>query len=120
MTTELKLGFHNEKFVSGRPNNYAYRVVDPMKGIRETKCKVRGIALNYRVSQKVNFDVIKALVLRGDDKETVTVHTERKIKRKRADGKIHIVTEPEDKINMDSFRNRRRLCDNTSVPFGYI
>ncbi len=88
--------------------------------MRKTVCKDRGITLNYSASQTVNFDVIKALVLGGDDTETVTVHTERKIKRKRADGKIHIVTEPEDKTYRVSFLKMRRLCDNTSVPFGYI
>ncbi len=98
MTSELKPGFHIEEFVSGGPKNYAYRIVDPVTGVRETVCKVRGITLNYSGSQTVNFDVIMALVLGGDDTETVTVHTERKIKRKRADGKIHIVTEPKTRI----------------------
>ena len=68
--------------------NYAYRIVDPVTGNRETVCKVRGIKVNYSVSQTVNFDVINALELRGDDTETVNVHTEHKIKRKAADGKI--------------------------------
>ncbi len=94
--------------------------MDPVTGNGETVCKVRGITLNYSASQTVNFDVMKALILRGDDTETVTVHTEHKIKRKRADGRINIVTDPEDKIYRVSFLKRRRLCDNTSVPFGYI
>ena len=71
--------------------------MDPVTGIRETVCKVQGITLSYIASQTVNFDFIKALVLGGDDTKTVTVHTERKIKRKRADGKVHFATEPEDK-----------------------
>ena len=53
----------------------------------------------------------------------MTVHTARKIKRKRGkdgDGRIRIVTEPEDKMYWVSFLKRRRLHDNTSVPFGYI
>ena len=120
MTSELKPGFHIDEFVSGGPKNYAYRIVDPVTGVRETVCKVRGITLNYSAFQTVNFDVIKALVLGGDDTERVTVHTERNIKRKRAEGKIHFVTEPEDKTYRFSFLKRLRLCDNTSVPFGYI
>ena len=120
MTSELLPGFHIEEVVSGGPNNYAYRVVDPVAGNLETVCKVRGITVNYSASQTVNFDVIKALVLRGDDTETVTVHTDRKIKRKRADGKISIVTEPEDKIYRVSFLKSLRLCDNTSVLFCYV
>ena len=114
MTSELKPGFHIEEFVNGGPKNYAYRIEDPVTGNRRTVCKVRRLTLNYSASQTAKFDVIKALVLGGDDMETVTVHTE----RKRADSKIYIVTEPEDKIYRLSFLKRRCLCDNSSVPFG--
>jgi hypothetical protein len=48
------------------------------------------------------------------------VHAENKIKRKGAGERIDIITEPEDKIVQVSFFKRRRLADNTSVPFGYI
>ena len=89
MTSELKPGFHIDEFVSGGRKNYAYRIVDPVTGNRETVCKVQGITLNYNASQTIKLDVIKALVLRGNATETVNVHIERKIKRKRADGKIH-------------------------------
>ena len=85
-------------------------------------CKVRGITLNYSASQLVNFERMKQLILRGTKTDTVTVHTARKIKRKRCredDGRIRIITEPEDKIYRVSFLMRRRLQDNTSVPFGY-
>jgi len=63
------------------------------------------------------------MILRGvgDETDTVTVHTERMIKRKRRNGsRVQIVTEPEDKTYRVSFLKRRRLHDNTSVPFGYI
>ena len=75
MTSELKQGIRIEEFVSGGPKNYAYWIVDPVTGNRERVCKVRGITLNYSASQAVNFDVFKALVLRGYDTGTVTVHT---------------------------------------------
>jgi len=67
----------------------------------ETKkiCKVRGITLNYKASQLVNFETIKNLILNGRSNSTVTVHTDKKIKRKTIDGAcVSIVTEPEDKI----------------------
>jgi hypothetical protein len=63
------------------------------------------------------------MILRRDGTETVAVHTEKKIKHKGgkdADGRINIITEPEDKIYRVSFLKRRPLNDNTSVPFGYI
>jgi len=84
---------------------------------------VRGITLNYSASQLVNFEELKQMILRGTETDTVTVHTARKIKRKRdkdGDGRIRIVTESEDKTYRVSFLKRRRLHDNTSVPFGYI
>ena len=47
MTSALKPGCHIEEFVSGGTKNYAYRIVDPVTGNRETVCKV---TLNYRAS----------------------------------------------------------------------
>ena len=84
-------------------------------------CKVRGITLNYSASQLVNFERIRRMILKGvgGETDTVTVHAERKIKRKRGNGgRVQIVTEPEDKTYRVSFFKRRRL-HNTSVPFGY-
>ena len=63
------------------------------------------------------------MIMRGTETDTVTVHTARKIKRKRCRdgvGRIRIVTEPEDKTYRVSFLRRRRLHDKTSLPFGYI
>jgi len=63
------------------------------------------------------------MILRGTETDTVTVHTAHKIKRKRCrdcDGRIRIVSEPEDKTYRLSFLKRRRLHDNTAVPVGNI
>ena len=89
VTPELKPGFHIEEFVSGGPKNYAYRIVDPVTGNREMVSKFRIKKLNYSATKTVNFDVIKALILREDNTETMTVHTNSKIKRKRAYGRIN-------------------------------
>jgi hypothetical protein len=89
MTSELEPGYYIEKFVSGGSKNYAYVIVDPMRGDRRTVCKVRGITLNYTASQLVNFDVIKNMILNEEETDIVTVHTD----RKRAGGRIHIFTE---------------------------
>ena len=77
--------------------------------------------MNYNASQLVNFEVIKEMILGKSESEQVTVHTEMKIKRKRKAevGVVSIITEPEDKLYRISFFKRRRLHDNTSVPFGY-
>jgi hypothetical protein len=123
MVSELKPGEHVTEFVSAGANNYAYKIVNSATGETKTVCKVRGITLNYSASHLVNFDVIKKMILElKTPPETVTVHTEKKIKRKRDGngGPIHNVTESEDTMCRVCFTKRRRLADNTSVPFGYI
>ena len=83
-------------------------------------CKVRGITLNFKVSRPLSSDTIKDLVLNGRSNSTVTVRTAKRIKRKRSEGAcVSIVTDPEDKIYIVSFFKRRRIDDNTFVPFGY-
>jgi hypothetical protein len=123
MFSELKAAEHISEYVGTGPKIYEYKTVNSMTGDCKTVCKVQGITLNYSASQLVNFDRIKNIILRRDATETVTVHTEKKIKRKRGkcgDGRINIITLPEDKIYKVSFFKWRRLNDNTSVPFGYM
>ena len=86
MTSELQANEYISKFVSGVPKNYAYKLSNSVTGLTKTACKVRGIAHNYKASQLVNFRTIKHLFLNGRSNSTVTVHSEKKIKRKRIDG----------------------------------
>ena len=54
----------------------------------------------------VNFESIRRMILRdvaGGETDTVTVHTERKIKRNRGNGRVQIVTEREDNTYRLSF-----------------
>jgi len=53
-----------------------------------------GITLNYIASQLVNFDVIKDMILEKREGGHVTVHREKKIKRKRkaGGGVVSIIT----------------------------
>ena len=109
--------------MSGGPKNYTYKTLSSVTGAEKTVCKVRGITLNYSASQIVNFEKIKAMILGRDEKKTIIVHTERKIKRKRGkdgDGRVNIISETEDKTYRVSFFKRRRLDNNSSVPFGNI
>jgi hypothetical protein len=122
MTSELKPSEYIEEFVSGGPKNYAYKVVNSVTDERKTICKVRGFTLNYSASRLVNFDRIRDMILKQRTEESVTVHTDHKMKRKRTaegGGGVSIITEPEDRIYKISFFKRRRLHDETSVPFGY-
>ena len=63
------------------PKNYAYRVVDTVTGASRTVCKVRGITVNYSASKLVHFDVIRDMILKGDEPPVINVQTEYKIKR---------------------------------------
>jgi len=79
---------------------------------------VRGIKLNYSASQLVNFAKMKDMILSKDADETVIVRTKNKIKSKKSNGEVNLISEPEDKTYRVSFLKRRRLNDNTSLPFG--
>ena len=120
MTSELKPSEIIEEFVSGGPKNYAYKVVDTVTGDQKSVCKVRGITLNYKALGLVNFDVIRDMILGAVKERNVTVHSEHKIQRKRKSGGgiVSTVTEPQNKMYRTSFFKRRRLSDETSVPFG--
>jgi len=63
---------------------------------------------------------MKDMILTKEDNETVIVRTKNEIKRKNSNGGVNIISEPEDKTYRVSFLKRRRLNDNTSLPFGYI
>ena len=70
----------------------------------------------------MKFEKIKGMILSKKDDEAIIVRTENKIKRKTIDGGVHLISEPEreDKTYRVCFLKRRRLNDNTSLPFGYI
>ena len=116
--SELKEDEIIVEVVCAGPKNYAYKTYNSATGESKTDCKVRGITLNYSASQLVNFAKIKEMIFSKDD-ETVIVHTEHKIKRKKIDGGVNLVSEPEEKM-YSVFLKRRRLNDNTSLQFGYI
>jgi hypothetical protein len=64
------------------------------------------------------------MILGVDDRDVITVRTDKKIKRKMkkkcgADTAV-VVSEPEDKVYRISFHKRRRLDNYDSVPFGYV
>ena len=100
MRNELQPGEFIGEFVSGGPKNYAYSVVNRTDTAKTAKtvCKVRGITLNYSTSQLVNFDVIRDMILKRRSDEVVMVHTDKKIKRKRMEGRVQILSEAQDKF----------------------
>ncbi|GBM62818.1 hypothetical protein AVEN_159807-1, partial [Araneus ventricosus] len=63
-------------FVSAGPKNYAYQT---KRG--KTCCKIRGFTLNFRNSEKLNFESVKSLVRSLDYESKIPLHNPAKITR---------------------------------------
>ena len=81
--SELRPDEYITEFLGAGPKNYSFKTTNPATGEGKTVCKDRGVTLNYNASQLGNFDIIKEMIVKGDEERTVTVRTEKKIKRKR-------------------------------------
>ncbi|CAB4015323.1 DNA polymerase [Paramuricea clavata] len=110
LTDELDGGYITT-FVSGGPKNYAYET-----STDKTVCKVRGITLNYRTQQHVNFDVMSGMV-RGEGPEKVTVNIPYKINRntKEKSGK----TRSENKDYRIVYNKRVIVNNFDTLPYGF-
>jgi len=95
MQSKLKKGEIIVEVVCAGQQNCAYKTYDSATGEGKTVCKVRGIRLNNNASQLINFAKIKEMILSKRDDETVIVQTKNKIKRKKVDGGVDLITEPE-------------------------
>ena len=77
-------------------------------------CKVKGIRLNYKNSQKINFDTVKSLVCEQND--PITVHDNIAIRRTQ----FHdVVTRTETKICRPVFNKRRFIGLSKSFPYRF-
>ena len=90
MTNELGSDEYIKEFLSGGPKNYAYKIVNASTLETKTVCKMRGITLNYTAAQLVNFDSIRDMILGVDDRDVITVRTDKKIKRKTKKSAVQI------------------------------
>ena len=71
---ELKANEYISEFVSGSPKNYAHKVYNSVKRELKTLRKARGITLNYKASQLVNYDTIKYFVLNAFQQQRYVSH----------------------------------------------
>jgi len=97
MTSELRPTGYISEFVSGGHKNYAYRTVENVTFVR-THSESQG---HYSKLQRQTFGEFRSHQrhLSRDGEPKVTVHTERKIMRKRkGGGNLSIMTEPEDNL----------------------
>ena len=114
----------SDEFVSGGAKNYAYRTRgfpdrNPPKPPK-VECKVKGITLNVRGLQSVNFDSIKATVQNGlqGDPTTITTQNPSFFQRDVTHKRIQLTTR-EKRYNL--VFDKRVVADNgrRSYPFGY-
>jgi hypothetical protein len=112
LTDELDRGEHIIKFVSGGPNNYAYRT-----NTGKETCKVRGSTLNYTSSKLINFNSVRTLVTDPKSTSTITVNNPNKICRDKRKRKL--VNQSEDKTYQMVYTKRRRVGNFDTVPYGY-
>ena len=99
------------EFVSGGPKNYSIKL-QKENGSIETLCKVKGITLNFKNSQVVNFDTVRQSV---DDRNHVVHVNDSKILRH--DKKLLTVKEQK---KYRFVYDKRVLCENFETkPYGY-
>ena len=118
------------KFISGGPKFYGYQVMKA-DGSLDSVCKVKGLRLNFRNSQKVNFESIEKLIAHSLDNENDKNDTSReeydecnyKIKLKfrsiKRTNDNDVISVDETKTCCTVLRKRRFLTHEYSLPFGY-
>jgi hypothetical protein len=101
------------EFITGGPKNYAYKIARPDKDGNTTKCKVRGISLNYKNSLTINFDTIKDMVINNRD-DVKTVRDDYKILRPQ-----ETTYRTSRQRLQDSLRQRVVMQDYSTRPYGF-
>ena len=102
------------RFVSGGPKNYAYEL-EGDNGL-ETKCKVKGLSLDYRTSDKINFHVLFYEMSRERDTFKLQVDYPHRIRRKKD---RTVITEAQSKSYRCVYKKRVILPGHYTVPYGY-
>ena len=124
---EYGAGSHIQEFVSGGPKNYAYEFFKAKDQTYETRCKVKGISLNYKNQQSINFENIKNLLFKeyrscdggdGCENQNVIKINDRRILRTQ---QYDVVTKNCDKTYRIRYTKRRRLPDcYDTLLYGYV
>ena len=102
------------KFVSLGPKNYGYEYI--VQGQRHTKCKVKGITLDYNTSQLVNFDKMVECL---EDREQFSLEIEypSRIRRHR---NRKVTSEKQTKTFRSVYTKRVVVSGSyKTVPYGY-
>ncbi|KAK5650251.1 hypothetical protein RI129_001280 [Pyrocoelia pectoralis] len=108
-------GSYISEFVSGGPKNYSYKVYSTRDCNINTICKVKGITLNFKNSEIINFNSMREMVL-ANSKDSIFVNNDRKIIRDRC---YNVVSRPETKQYRIRYSKRRRIANFDTLPFGH-
>jgi hypothetical protein len=120
LTDEIDPGWEIRAFIGLGPKNYTYKEKEVGKeNSFRTICKIRGITLNYRARQLIDFEHFFRLVKNEIDKIVLT--NPHSIRRKIGYG---IVSRPEHKTHQNVLNKRKRKNpddqDNfNTLPYGY-
>nr|CAI5831719.1 unnamed protein product [Callosobruchus analis] len=101
-------------FASGGPKLYGYRVQSTNYHKHLDIIKVKGITLNYRTINQVNFEVLRDMIL--DEASGQKYVTTKNILRTPDHS---VVTRAVTKIFRPNFSKRKRIDNYDSVPYGY-
>lgn len=102
------------KYVALGPKNYGYEYI--VNGVKHTKCKVKGITLDYDTTQKVNFDSMVQCV-KDRENYSVVVEYPSRIKRHR---NRKVTSEAQTKTFRSVCTKRIIVGEYNTVPYGYL
>ena len=109
---EYGAGTYITRFVSGGPKFYAYEFKKP-DGSMGYVCKLKGLRLHYRNSQKINFESIRQMIL--ENSEPIEVNNTA-IRRTT----FHdVLTLNEKKKCKPVYEKRRYVALDRSYPYGF-
>ena len=114
LTDETELGWEILAFIGLGPKNYTYK--EKQHEMERTICKIRGITLNYRARQFIDFDHFYNLV-RNENEKLVLIHPNT-IRRKLGYG-IVSRTERKTHQNVKGKRKCKSPDDYQTLPYGY-
>ena len=116
LTNAIDADNHITAFVSGGPENYAYKMAKPDRSGNTTFCKVRDITLNYRNQFIVNFNTMFQMVHGVGPTEVQVVDPHKITRNKKA---MNIESKEEKKNYQVVYTKRVRVDGHDTVPYGF-
>lgn len=107
------------KFVSGGPKNYAYEVRVLENDSLQYCCKIKGITLNYKTREKLNFDTIEKLIKDSVKNGPVDKIFVDQLVFKSTKDNIVMSNEYEKAYRLVYDKRRINEVDYSTLPFGY-